>query len=144
MSHIPYGYRIENGKALIDEEKANKVKKLFLGYLRGLSLLVAAKEAGIDTYHGTAGKMLRNKRYLGDDYYPTIIDGNTFEKAEAERIKRATALGRVWDKKETEEDINIPIVFKVGVVEQKYKNPLKQAEYAYSLIESEGAMNGSQ
>lgn len=29
MSHIPYGYRIENGKALIDEEKANKVKKLY-------------------------------------------------------------------------------------------------------------------
>lgn len=144
MSHIPYGYRIENGKALIDAEKANKVKKLFLGYLRGLSLLTAAKEAGIDTYHGTAGKMLRNKRYLGDDYYPAIIDGNTFKKAEAERIKRAVALGKVWDEKETEEDINIPIVFKVGVVEQKYKNPLKQAEYAYSLIESEGAMNDSQ
>lgn len=144
MSHIPYGYRIENGKALIDAEKANKVKKLFLGYLRGLSLLTAAKEAGIDTYHGTAGKMLRNKRYLGDDYYPAIIDGETFEKAEAERINRATVLGRVWDKKEREEDINIPIVFKVGVVEQKYKNPLKQAEYAYSLIESEGAMNDSQ
>lgn len=144
MSHIPYGYRIENGKALIDAEKANKVKKLFLGYLRGLSLLTAAKEAGIDTYHGTAGKMLRNKRYLGDDYYPAIIDEDTFEKAEAERINRATVLGGVWDKKETEEDINIHIVFKVGVVEQKYKNPLKQAEYAYSLIESEGAMNGSQ
>lgn len=88
MSQIPYGYRIENGKALIDEEKANKVKMLFLGYLRGLSLLAATKEAGIDTYHGTAGKMLRNKRYLGDDYYPAVIDGDTFEKAEAERIKR--------------------------------------------------------
>jgi hypothetical protein len=144
MSHIPYGYRIENGKALIDEEKANKVKKLFLGYLRGLSLLVASKEAGIDTYHGTAGKMIRNKRYLGDDYYPAIIDGDTFEKAEAERIKRATALGRVWEKKEILEEPYFSTTFKVGVVEQKYKNPLKQAEYAYSLIESEGAMNGSQ
>lgn len=144
MSHIPYGYRIENGKALIDEEKANKVKKLYQGYLRGLSLLAAAKEAGIDTYHGTAGKMLRNKRYLGDDYYPAIIDGDTFEKAEAERIKRATALGRVWNEKETVEEAYFPTIFKVGVVEQKYKNPLKQAEYAYSLIESEGAMNGSQ
>lgn len=144
MSHIPYGYRIENGKALIDEEKANKVKKLFLGYLRGLSLLVAAKEAGIDTYHGTAGKMLRNRRYLGDHYYPAIIDRDTFEKAEAERIKRATALGRVWDEKETAKEPYFPTTFKVGVVEQKYKNPLKQAEYAYSLIQSEGVMNGSQ
>lgn len=144
MSHIPYGYRIENGKALIDEEKANKVKKLFLGYLRGLSLLTSAKEAGIDTYHGTAGKMLRNKRYLGDNYYPAVIDGDIFEKAEAERIKRATSLGRVWEEKETVEESCLATTFKVGVVEQKYKNPLKQAEYAYSLIESEGAMNGSQ
>lgn len=144
MSHIPYGYRIENGKALIDEEKANKVKKLYQGYLRGLSLLASAKEAGIDTYHGTAGKMLRNKRYLGDDYYPAIIDGDTFEKAEAERIKRATALGRVWDEKEKAEEPYFPTTFKVGAVEKKYKNPLKQAEYAYSLIESEGAVNGSQ
>ncbi|WP_373844785.1 recombinase [Clostridium sp.] len=144
MSHIPYGYSIENGKALIDEEKANKVKNLFLGYLRGLSLLAAAKEAGIDTYHGTAGKMLRNRRYLGDDYYPAIIDRDTFEKAEAERIKRAAALGRVWEEKETVEEPYFPTTFKVGVVEQKYSNPLKQAEYAYSLIESEGAVNGSQ
>ncbi|MDR5586049.1 recombinase [Clostridium aquiflavi] len=144
MSHIPYGYRIQNGKALIDEEKANKVKKLYQGYLRGLSLLASAKEAGIDTYHGTAGKMLMNKRYLGDDYYPAIIDGYTFEKAEAERIKRAIALGRVWNEKETVEESYFPTTFKVGAVEQKYKNPLKQAEYAYSLIESEGAVNGSQ
>jgi len=144
MSHIPYGYRIENGKALIDEEKANKVRKLYQGYLRGLSLLVAAKEADIDAYHGTAGKMLRNRRYLGDEYYPAIIDGDTFEKAEAERIKRATVLGRVWDEKETVEKPYFSTTFKVGVVEQKYKNPLKQAEYAYSLIESGGAMNGSQ
>lgn len=88
--------------------------------------------------------MLRNKRYLGDDYYSAIIDGDTFEKAEAERIKRAAALGRVWDEKETVEEPCLTMTFKVGVVEQKYKNPLKQAEYAYSLIESEGTMNGSQ
>ena len=25
MSHVPYGYRIENGKAVIDEEKAKQV-----------------------------------------------------------------------------------------------------------------------
>ena len=26
MSHVPYGYRIENGKAVIDEEKAKQDK----------------------------------------------------------------------------------------------------------------------
>jgi len=73
-----------------------------------------------------------------------LLIEDTFQKAEVEPTRRATALGRVWDEKETEEDINIPIVFKVGVVEKKYKNPLKQAEYTYSLIESESSMNGSQ
>jgi hypothetical protein len=27
MGHTPYGYRIENGKAVIDEEAAAKIKK---------------------------------------------------------------------------------------------------------------------
>lgn len=143
MGHTPYGYIIENGIAVIDEEKATNVRKLYQGYLQGLSLSVAAKEAGIETYHGTAGKMLRNKSYLGDDYYPSIINKETFEKAEEERAKRAKKLGRIFEPKEIEK-INLTTEFIVGEVTQKYINPFKQAEYAYSLIESEGAMNGSQ
>ncbi|MFV0441538.1 MAG: hypothetical protein ACK5LV_09665 [Lachnospirales bacterium] len=55
MTHTPYGYKIENGIAVIDDEKAEKIRKLYQGYLIGLALRVAAKQAGIDTYHGTAG-----------------------------------------------------------------------------------------
>ena len=61
MAHMPYGYRIENGIAVIDEEKAEKVRNLYKGYLSGLSLTVAAKTAGIDAYHGTAGRMVLRK-----------------------------------------------------------------------------------
>lgn len=143
MGHTPYGYMIENGIAVIDEEKATNVRKLYQGYLQGLSLSVAAKEAGIETYHGTAGKMLRNKRYLGDDYYPAIIDKETFEKAEEERARRAKKLGRIFESKIIEK-INVPTVFTVGEVALKYINPFKQAEYAYSLIESEVDLSGSQ
>lgn len=143
MGHTPYGYRIENGIAIIDEEKADMVRKLYQGYLQGLSLSVAAKEAGIETYHGTAGKMLRNKRYLGDDYYPALIDKETFEKAEDERLRRAEKLGRIFEVKEKQK-ANVPIKFIVGEVTQKYINPFKQAEYVYSLIESEVVKGGSQ
>jgi hypothetical protein len=143
MGHTPYGYIIENGIAVIDKEKANKVRKLYQVYLSGLSLTEAAKESGIDTFHGTAGKMLRNKRYLGDDYYPAIIDKETFEKAEEERARRAKKLGRIFESKIIEK-INVPTVFTVGEVTQKYINPFKQAEYAYSLIESEVDLSGSQ
>ena len=87
--------------------------------------------------------MLRNKRYLGDDYYPAIIDTETFERAEEERIKRAAALGRVWDEKEIIEEPEQTIIFTMGIVEQKYNNPIRQAEYAYSLIESEVIRNGT-
>ena len=142
MGHTPYGYRIENGVAVIDEEKTEKLKKLYQGYLSGLSLSEAAKEASIDTYHGTSGKMLRNKHYLGDNYYPAIIDKETFEKAEDERVRRAEKLGRIFKPKEIPK-INIPVKFMMGEVIQKYVNPLKQAEYAYSLIESGVVEDGS-
>jgi len=88
VAHTPYGYRIENGRAVIDEEKAEKVRSLYRGYLSGLSLSVAAKTAGIDAYHGTAGRMLRNERYLGDDYYPAIIDKRDLRKSRSREVKR--------------------------------------------------------
>ena len=85
MGHIPYGYRIENGKAVVDEIASERVKELFSGYLAGLSLKGAAKKAGIDCYHATVSKMLQNKHYLGDEFYPPIIDEETFEKARVEK-----------------------------------------------------------
>ncbi len=136
MGHTPYGYRIENGKAVINETEAGKVKELYSGYLAGLSLKDAAKKAGIDCYHSTAGRMLQNKHYLGDDFYPPIIDEGTFEKAKAEKQKRAEMLGRIWEPKDIQET-EYATKFKVKPMEQKYDNLFKQAEYAYSLIESE-------
>ena len=39
MGHMPYGYRIENGKAAVDDIAAEQVKELFSGYLAGLVFL---------------------------------------------------------------------------------------------------------
>lgn len=136
MGHTPYGYKIVKGKAVVDEIAAEEVKYLYKGYLEGLSLKCAAKKAGIDCYHSTAAKMLQNKHYLGDEFYPPIIDEDTFEKAKTERRKRAEKLGRVWDPKE-EAQVDPEMKFKAKPLEEKYDNPFKQAEYAYSLIESE-------
>ena len=44
MSHIPFGYTIQNGRAVINEEEAVKIKKLFKVYLSGLSLSEAAQK----------------------------------------------------------------------------------------------------
>ena len=68
-------------------------------YLSGLSLKNAAIKAGIDCYHATVSRMLQNKQYLGDEFYPSIIDEEIFEKARLEKQKRAGKLDIVvWAK----------------------------------------------
>jgi len=143
MSHTPFGYRIENGKAVIDKEAAEQIKTLFHSYLSGDSLATAAKKAGIKAFHAGIGRMLRNTRYLGGDYYPAIIDLDTFKAAEAERIKRAEKLGRIR-KPEQEKEVIYPSAFRVKEGTEEFEDPFGQAEYAYSLIETEVNKNGSQ
>ena len=61
MGHTPFGYRIENGKAVIDEATAAQVRDLYKNYLSGLSLTNAAKEARLNLLHsGTKHMMLKN------------------------------------------------------------------------------------
>lgn len=72
-----------------------------------MALIPAAEKGGLKLYHGSVGRMLQNKKYLGDDYYPAIIDKETFDKAEEIRMDRAMALGRVRELKEK----NIPVFF---------------------------------
>ena len=142
MSHIPFGYRIENGKAVIDKEAAEQIKTLFQSYLSGDSLATAAKKAGIKAFHSGIGRMLRNTRYLGDEFYPAIIDKDTFNTAEAERIIRQERLGRNRKPKQEKEAV-YPTVFRMKEGTEEFDDPFAQAEYAYSLIEAEVNKNDS-
>lgn len=136
MGHTPFGYRIENGKAIVNEQAAKQIKTLFQSYLAGDSLATAAKKADIKAFHAGIGRMLCNKYYLGDEYYPAIIDSETFEAAEAERIRRAETLGRIREP-EVKKEVVYPSAFRtIGGAEQ-FDDPFQQAEYSYSLIESE-------
>jgi len=135
MGHTPYGYRIENGIAVIDESQAKQVRDLFEGYISGLALTAAAEKVGVKLFHGSVGRILRNKKYLGDDYYPAIIDQETFDKAEEKRMEKARSLGRMYELKEQSKPEHL-MKFNMPKVDQKYTDPFKQAEYAYSLIES--------
>jgi hypothetical protein len=136
MGHTPYGYRIENGKAIIDEQAAEQIKTLFQSYLIGDSLATAAKKAAIKSFHAGVGRMLQNKRYLGDEYYPAIIDPDTFAAVEAERIRRAEKLGRICEP-ELKKEVVYPSTFRTIEGTERFDDPFQQAEYAYSLIESE-------
>lgn len=136
MPHTPYGYRIENGVAVIDDAAAEKLKKLYANYISGMALRTAAKEAGIDTYHGTAGRMMETRHYLGDDFYPAIIDADVFNRAHEERLRRAAALGRL-NKVTQKKTRSTPTHFYFLEIEKHFDLPAKQAQYMYSRIECE-------
>ena len=141
-AHIPYGYRIEDGKAVVDEIQAEHVREFFKEYISGKALMVAAETVGLQLFHGSAGRMLRNTHYLGDDYYHAIIDQELFDKAEEERQSRAGQLGRVRELT-AKEVPPAPQHFTMGQQTKVFYDPYEQAEYAYSLIESEVEMNGT-
>ena len=102
----------------------------------GHTLKNAANKAGIETYHASAKRLLMTEHYLGDDFYPAIIDKETFDRVQAERIKRAAALGRL-DRKSTRKSPKIPTQFSIGAIMEHYDNPATQAEYVYGLLKGE-------
>ena len=134
MGHTPYGYKIVNGLAVIDEVEGAAVKKLYEGYLSGLGLQAAADEAGINISHSQAKRMMLNKKYLGTDYYPALITEDKMEQVKTELAKRAGKLGRVYEPKEQEKQA-VPTRFQFGKEEQYFENPFLQAQYMYELIE---------
>lgn len=132
----PYGYRLENGKAVIQEEEADRLREMSRLYLSGLSFVEAAKRVGLTMYHGTVRNLLKNRKYLGTDFYPAILDQETFEAVETERKRREEQLCRSRKKRRVSTAKAIT-TFSVPKVEIRYTDPAQQAEYAYSLIESE-------
>ena len=138
MSHTPYGYRIINGKAVVDKQAAKQIKTLFQSYLSGDSLATAAKKANIKAFHAGISRMLQNKRYIGDEYYPAIIDLDEYVAVQAERIRRAEKLGRIHEA-EKQKDVVYPSTFHFIEGTERFDDPFQQAEYSYSLIESEEA-----
>lgn len=136
MEHIPYGYRIENGVAVIDERSAEQVQRMFENYLNGDSLIKAAENSGIKGNHGSIKLMLQNRRYLGDGFYPPIISEETFNAAAEERENRAERLGRNGYIRQ-ERSVNVPVRFLFESASDYFDDPVQQAEYMYGLIRTE-------
>jgi hypothetical protein len=132
-----YGYEIKNGAAVIDQIAAGKIRTLYQNYLSGMTLSRAAKEAGINARHGSVSRILENRHYLGDDFYPPIIDRCTFDLAAEERMRRAHKLGRTKGKSKEKPERIPPTRFHRLPANRSFEDPKQQAEFLYSLIESE-------
>ncbi len=101
---MPMGYKMVDGKILIDEEKSKTVKRIYLEYLKGKSLLGIAKVLNeeevpnannrINWTHSAVGRILENTKYMGDEFYPELIDKAIFNKVQAKRKQKENQLGR--------------------------------------------------
>lgn len=135
MTHTPYGYRIENAAAVIDEPAAEKIRQLYREYLESGSMRAAATKVGIEKTHSVIGRLLKNEVYLGTDYYPQIVNEEIFEKVQELRGSNAKSQNRIREF-ETPPELDLKD-YKLDRVEEKYTDPYKQAEYAYSMIEED-------
>ena len=126
-----YGYRIENGIAVIDEQEVAVIIGIFNGYLSGMSLTAAAKNAGQPMVHSCVKNIIKRTCYAGDDFYPAIVSKQTLARANAELIRRT-------DKHCKGSRRKAPPIFKeftLSVPAMQFEDPIRQAEYVYSLIE---------
>lgn len=127
MARAIFGYEVVDGEFKINKEEARHIKAIYRNYLLGYSLQNAAKHEGLNFQHGTVGRILSEKRYLGTDVYPKILDEELFEQAQLERDKRKKALGR-----------NYPVKELTPVIYTKFKwkgKKVKDVEKLYEKIE---------
>lgn len=137
MKHTPMGYEVVDGKIVINEEEAELVRTMYAVYLLGGSYKAAAKAAGLPLKHSGVKHILQNKKNLGNENYPAIIDKETFDAAEEERLRREVALGRYRNKGKPRPRATYYVGFSVPEVPRKYMDPVQQAEFAYGLVRNE-------
>lgn len=134
MGHTPYGYRIENGAAVINEAEAECVRRIFDNYISGMSLTESAKAAGHPVVHSSVKRILSRECYCGDDFYPAIIDAAVFHRVNSELKRRADKKNQTG---KTRRKSPVPETeFTFSPPQTQYDDPYEQAQYLYSLIES--------
>lgn len=102
---FPYGYEMQNGVIVICLKEADTVKQIFSQYLNGKNLKNIAEkltENQVEFIPGEYGwnksrikRMIEDKRYIGNNTYPPIIDEDIYKKANAEKDNRRTNINPV-------------------------------------------------
>ena len=91
LRKVPLGYGITDGKIVVDEKELEIVRYIFSYYCKGMSLKalvenlndrdVVFKENGVQWNKGRVHHILVDRRYIGENLYPQIIDTDIFNKA---------------------------------------------------------------
>lgn len=104
---IPFGYCMRNGELKPELTEAEAIKDIFSEYLSGKSFLQIARlmecknirySLDSDKWNKNMVKrIIENEKYLGTERYPRLVDDDTYEKANKQRVKKATALCEIPD-----------------------------------------------
>ena len=132
MRSIPFGYRIENGVAVVDETEASLLRQAFEKYQAGATLRSIAKDLDIDRYHRGISNMLADKKYLGTDFYPAIIEPELFWEVQHCRKERRTARSKPT---RDHNGTRICTTFRMKTADNVPSEPFARAQYLYTLIE---------
>ena len=133
MSRLCYGYTIRDGRLEVQDKEAENIRKIFKNYLVGNALIKSANLVGLKKNSSSVKRILTNKKYLGNDIYPKIIDRESFGKAGQMLKERAVAMWRIWEKEE--EIIKVPCKFRYKKEDTLPLDPFERASYKYRLIE---------
>lgn len=98
--NIPFGYRFEDGKIVVNPGEQNTLQRICSEYLDGRSLLQIANGLESDKVEFAPGVITWNKarimrivdddRYLGNATYPQVIDETTVENLRSRKASRNT------------------------------------------------------
>ncbi len=98
--NIPFGYKFEDGKIVINPDEQNTLQRICSEYLNGRSLLQIANGLESDKVEFAPGVITWNKarimrivdddRYLGNAAYPQVIDEATVERLRSRKASRNT------------------------------------------------------
>ncbi len=115
---IPFGYMMKNGTIAINPAETLSVVTIFSEYMSGKSLTDIAKEMNVPYSEGSTWnknmvkRILENKRYLGTEIYPQLINEDVFKAVNERKTSKATALCKMSS--ELQEIRNITICKKCG------------------------------
>lgn len=111
-------------------------------YLDGMSLCASAEKVGLKLPASSVSRILQNRRYLGDDFYPPLIDEETYSRTLQERERRMKALSRT-NLLKPKVPKTAPAEFFFSDKDSLHKGtPAEVAEYQYSLIRVKEKTNG--
>ena len=100
---IPFGYMMKNGEITTNPKEVLAVITVFQSYLNGESFAKIAEEMEVPYNEGVTwnknmvNRIIENEKYLGTDKYPQLIDEDTFRRANAKRVSKATSLCVISD-----------------------------------------------